>query len=152
MKKKLLTILLLFISLLCVGCELNLNEFEYGDDKFYLYSVGTYGKSVPRYSFVKKIDADMIFEPYSLREPTGYELRGCTKNGHWDFFDIQNENSNDGDSPVIRARYVCYSKEGMGDTKLNIYFNYTVASTGERVEEVWEVDFGQKPYKDDREK
>ena len=71
MKKKFLTILLVSIFLLCVGCDLNVNEFEYGYDKFYLYSVGTYGKSVPRYSFRKKIDADMIFEPYSLKEPTG---------------------------------------------------------------------------------
>ncbi len=150
MKKKFLTILLVSIFLLCVGCDLNVNEFEYGYDKFYLYSVGTYGKSVPRYSFRKKIDADMIFEPYSLKEPTGYELRGYTKNGHWDYLAIQETNMKGVFEPAIAARYVCYSKEGMGDTKLNIYFNYTVASTGERVEEVWEVDFGQKPYKDDR--
>ena len=149
MKKKFLTILLVLLSLLCVGCDLNLNEFEYGYDKFYLYSVGTHG----RYSFRKKIDADMIFEPYARFDcPQGYKLYGDSLSGHWDYLDIQNENLNDGDSPLICARFVCYSEEGMGDAKLNIYFNYTVASTGERVEEVWEVDFGQKPYKDDREK
>lgn len=148
MKKKIIAALLVLVACLFVGCT---KDFEYGSDKFYLEEVGTYGKLVPRYSFVKKIDSDMILEPYDRFDcPQGYRLYGDSLSGHWDYMGIHNKDLSEGDSPEIHARFVCYSEEGMGDAKLNIYFNYTVASTGERVEEVWEVDFGQKPYKDKR--
>ena len=148
MKRKIIVVLLIAVLSLFMGCT---KEFEYGYDKFYLEEVGTYGKLVPRYSFIKKIDSDIMFEPYDgFNCPQGYELYGDSLFGHWDYIGIQNRNLRDGDSPVIRARFVCNSKDGMGDVKLNIYFNYTVASTGERKEEVWELDFGQEPFEDKR--
>lgn len=161
MKKRIIAIIVLIFSICCMGCR----EFEYGYDKFYLEEVGTYGGSTPIYYFVKKIDSDIIFEPYDRFDcPQGYRLYGdsCPQgkpfdeaillSGNWDYLSIHNKDLSDGDSPIIRARFICYSKEGMGDTKLDIYFNYTVASTGERKEEVWEVDFGQEPFEDKREK
>lgn len=149
MKKRVVALLLVLVSVLFVGCK---KEFVYGSDKFYLEEVGTYGKLVPRYSFRKKIDPDMIFELYSLKNPNGYQFYGGTDSlGHWEDLSIGNDAPTyEKTDPYLHATFVCYSKEGMGDAKLNIYFNYTVASTGERVEEVWEVDFGQKPYKDKR--
>lgn len=145
MKKRIIAIILLVLSFLCVGCK---KEFEYSYDKFCLKSVGTYGKICPRYTFIKRVYADMVFEDYAIANPNGYELYGETQNGHWEHLSVGPLNRlND---PEILACYVCYSEEGMGDTKLNIYFNYTVASTGERKEEVWEVDFSQEPYEDKR--
>lgn len=94
----------------------------------------------------------MIMSHISDKEPNGYDLKGQSHvMGFWGAIHILDFDDNNQDIDLyISASFCCYSKEGMGDTKLNIYFNYTVASTGERKEEVWEVDFGQEPYEDKR--
>ena len=144
MKKRLVSVLLALASLLFVGCT---KDFEYSYDKFYLESIQVGGQNSTWYSFYKKIDKDMIMEPLSDRKSDGYELEGQSHiMGFWGSIGIFNEEQ----EPYICASFCCYYKIGMGKEVSNIYFNYTVASTGERVEEVWEVDFGQKPYKDDR--
>ena len=158
MKNKVTAILLVLISVLFVGCT---KDFEYSSDKFYLESIVDGSLNTTWYYFRKKIDEDIILESKSKNDKDGYELNGDTNLlGRWDMFiaDKADESyeyvppSDRKPEPYISAGFCCFSKEGMGDAKLNIYFNYTVKSTGERKEEVWEVDFGQKPFKDERKK
>lgn len=143
MKKRLVVIAILLITtLLCLGC----GEFEFGSDKFYLESINYGGGDSTWYYFKKKIDKDIIFERQSENETDGYEIKGQPDiMGFWwlSILDIETD-------PYISADFCCIYKVGMPADKLNIYFNYTVASTGERKEEVWEVDFGQTPYEDKR--
>lgn len=144
MKRKIIAILLISVLLLFAGCT---KEFEYGNDKFYLKFIQTGGRNSTWYSFRKKIDKDIIMEPLSDTVPNGYELIGQPHMmGFYGSMGIVDEEKD----PYIDISFCCYYKDGMGDVKLNIYFNYTVASTGERKEEVWELDFGQEPFEDKR--
>jgi len=141
LKRKIIAILLVLVSVLFVGCT---KDFEYGSDKFSLECILEGGLNTTWYYFRKKIDTDMIMEPKSQDNAEGYELIGQpTVQGFWDVFISDKETE-----PYISAGFCGYYS--MGDAKLNIYFNYTVASTGERKEEIWEVDFGQEPYEDKR--
>lgn len=143
MKKRILTIFLVIVSLFLFGCK----EFKFGDDKFYLEYIYEGGESSTWYSFYKKIDKDMIMEPLSDAQPDGYKLEGKFHiMGFWGSIGIFDKEK----SPYICAAFCCFYKVGMGKEVSEIYFNYTVASTGERKEEVWEVDFGQKPFEDKR--
>ena len=126
-----------------IGCT---KKFEYGSDKFSLESIVDGGLNSTWYYFKKTIDKDTILESKSQNAADGYELKGDTNMlGRWDIYILDKEAA-----PYICANFCCYSSADMGDTKLNIYFNYTVASTGERKEEVWQLDFGQEPFEDKR--
>lgn len=151
-----MAIVLVLCSIFFLGC--GPKEFEYGSDKFSLELILEGGLNTTWYYFRKRIDQDMIIEPKSRENADGYELKGDTNGlGRWDLSILDKADeayeyvspSDRKPDPYISASFCSFTKD-MGDTKLNIYFNYTVASTGERVEEVWEVDFGQKPYKDKR--
>ena len=153
MKKRTLPILIVFISIFLFSCkpivEYSVPEFEYDYDKFYLSDISENAVGLPTYVFLKKIYNDFVDEKQSVKNPEGYRLYGDTMQiGQWDYLGIGYD-SYSGEKEIL-AQFICFSQDGMGDTKLNIYFNYTVASTGERKEEVWEVDFGQKPYEDKR--
>lgn len=147
MKKRLIVILVVIISFCCTGC----GDFQRSYDEFKLREINSNPSGYPHYIFEKNIDPDMVFEQQSAKYPDGYRLYGDTQNGQWNDFSF-GSTAGYGLDGWITAVYACFSKEGMGDAKLNIYFNYTVASTGERKEEVWEVDFGQEPFEDRREK
>lgn len=149
--KKVIAVLFVLVSFLFIGCT---KEFEYGSDKFYLETIATGGQKSTWYYFKKKVESDMIFELLSKEEPNGYELSGESYiNGFWGSLTVVHPMNSQlqYDDPYISVGFCSYYGS-MGNTKLNIYFNYTVASTGERKEEVWEVDFGQEPFEDKREK
>lgn len=145
MKKRITILLLSIVCIFCIGC----GDFERGYDKFSLRTIGSQGVGWTYYAFEKNIDDDIIVELKSAKYPNGYELygEGCSL-GQWEYVLIGHNGNFI--NMYIDAKFLCKPNESMGDTKLNIYFNYTVASTGERKEEVWEVDFGQKPYEDKR--
>lgn len=130
-----------------MSCE----KFECGYDKFALIEIGNAGAGCTYYLFDKKIEDDIIHEQQSLSNPNGYRLYGETsKLGQWDYVMIGHDGHYK--NMAISAYFLCWPNSNMTKVRLHIYFNYTVASTGERREEVWEVDFGQKPYEDRRDK
>lgn len=146
MKKKRVIAAIMYtiiMSLSLVSC----GQFQYGADKFYLEMIASGGMNTTWYYFRKQIDSDIILEPKSNNEKDGYELSGdnFVGLGHFDNIHIENKDS----APYISAAFCCYYN-GVGDSPINIYFNYTVKSTGERKEETWKLDFKQEPFEDKR--
>lgn len=141
MKKKISAVLLAIVALFFVGCT---KDFEFGSDKFYLEKILDGGQNSVWYYFCKKVDSDMVMDLLSDSNPYGYELVTSHIMGYIGNITIEDKNKD----PYISVGFCCYYKAGMGKEKVKVQFNYTVKSTMERKEEVWELDFGQEPHED----
>lgn len=144
MKKKAYLALVLYTLIIFIGCT---KPFEFGSDKFYLESIMNGGQNSTWYYFCKKIDSDMIMEHISDTVVEGYDVQTTNIMGRIGFVSIEKQD----EDPYLYVGFCCFYKSGMGSNKADIIFKYTVKSTMERKEEIWELDFSQKPYKDLRE-